>query len=226
MVGSLKAAGYLASNTRRNCPISCHIRVLLKEVDPSPATGDFASLSESSGSFLSDLTGAIPGIDEAMSFAEVMRQVWACGSAQTSFCGYCSSACLPSRSPLPLHDQARCKQQAQKAASNCAAARPHGHLEWPMHALLLSLAACTRSNCSGAVQVQTMDYSCIVFDTAPTGHTLRLLQFPTTLQKGLAKLMSLRGLLGGALTQISAMLGGPDENGAGQLLGKLEQLKV
>ena len=71
-----------------------------------------------------------------------------------------------------------------------------------------------------------MDYSCIVFDTAPTGHTLRLLQFPATLQKGLAKIMSLRGMLGGALTQISSMLGGPDENAAGQLLSKLEQLQV
>ena len=51
-------------------------------------------------------------------------------------------------------------------------------------------------------QVQTMDYSCIVFDTAPTGHTLRLLQFPTTLQKGMDKLLSLKGSLGGLLSQV------------------------
>ncbi|CAN1188931.1 ATPase GET3A [Linum perenne] len=49
--------------------------------------------------------------------------------------------------------------------------------------------------------VQTMDYSVIVFDTAPTGHTLRLLQFPSTLEKGLEKMMSLKHRFGGLLTQ-------------------------
>jgi len=88
-------------------------------VDPTLETG--APDGEGGGGVLAELAGSIPGIDEAMTFAEVMRQV------------------------------------------------------------------------------QTMDYDCIVFDTAPTGHTLRLLQLPTTLEQGLAKLMSVRGALGGAL---------------------------
>ena len=72
-----------------------------------------------------------------------------------------------------------------------------------------------------------MDYSCIVFDTAPTGHTLRLLQFPTTLQKGLSKLMSLKGMFGGMINQLGALFGaGGGENMQDQLLGRLEQLKV
>lgn len=47
-----------------------------------------------------------------------------------------------------------------------------------------------------------MDYSCIVFDTAPTGHTLRLLQFPSTLEKGLQKVMSLKSKFGGLISQV------------------------
>ncbi|KAL3163189.1 ATPase arsa2 [Trebouxia sp. C0010 RCD-2024] len=45
------------------------------EVDPTPDDKDLESLDEGAGSFLSELAGSIPGIDEAMSFAEVMRQV-------------------------------------------------------------------------------------------------------------------------------------------------------
>ncbi|KAL0373610.1 UNVERIFIED_CONTAM: ATPase ARSA2 [Sesamum radiatum] len=73
--------------------------------------------------------------------------------------------------------------------------------------------------------VQTMDYSVIVFDTAPTGHTLRLLQFPTTLEKGLAKVMSLRSKFGGLFSQMTRLFGVGDEFGEDDLLGKLEGMK-
>ncbi|XP_010523058.1 PREDICTED: ATPase ASNA1 homolog isoform X2 [Tarenaya hassleriana] len=73
--------------------------------------------------------------------------------------------------------------------------------------------------------VQTMDYSTIVFDTAPTGHTLRLLQFPSTLEKGLSKLMSLKSRFGGLMNQMSRMFGIEDEFGEDAILGRLEGLK-
>lgn len=51
-------------------------------------------------------------------------------------------------------------------------------------------------------QVQSMDYGCVVFDTAPTGHTLRLLQLPAMMDKALGKLVSMRGMMGGMLGQV------------------------
>lgn len=73
--------------------------------------------------------------------------------------------------------------------------------------------------------VQTMDYSVIVFDTAPTGHTLRLLQFPSTLEKGLAKIMTLKNRFGGLLSQMSGLFGLSDEFSEDAVLGKLEGMK-
>lgn len=47
-----------------------------QEVDPKALEeGEAAALDESSMGFLGDIVSSIPGIDEAMSFAEVMRQV-------------------------------------------------------------------------------------------------------------------------------------------------------
>lgn len=116
------------------------------EVDPTVENEEIAS-SDGMDGFLSDLANAIPGIDEAMSFAEMLKLV------------------------------------------------------------------------------QTMDYSVIVFDTAPTGHTLRLLQFPSTLEKGLAKMMSLKSKFGGLISQMTRLFGADDEFGEDAILGKLEGMK-
>ncbi|XP_057805656.1 ATPase GET3A-like [Salvia miltiorrhiza] len=116
------------------------------EVDPNVENEDNLSADGADG-FMSDLTNSIPGIDEAMSFAEMLKLV------------------------------------------------------------------------------QTMDYSVIVFDTAPTGHTLRLLQFPSTLEKGLSKLMSLRSKFGGLFSQMTRMFGVGDDFGEDDVLGKLEGMK-
>lgn len=39
--------------------------------------------------------------------------------------------------------------------------------------------------------VRGLNYSIVVFDTAPTGHTLRLLQFPMTIQKTVSQMLSM-----------------------------------
>ncbi|CDO94163.1 unnamed protein product [Kluyveromyces dobzhanskii CBS 2104] len=129
------------------------------EIDPSAALKDMndmavANNTQGSGEFsdllqggaLSELTGSIPGIDEALSFMEVMKHI---------------------------------KNQENGDGDK---------------------------------------YDTVIFDTAPTGHTLRFLQLPTTLSKLLEKFGEITSRLGPMLNSFA---------GANNvdLVGKMSELK-
>ncbi|EOO02604.1 putative arsenical pump-driving atpase protein [Phaeoacremonium minimum UCRPA7] len=75
-------------------------------------------------------------------------------------------------------------------------------------------------------QVKSLSYETIIFDTAPTGHTLRFLQFPSVLEKALAKVSQLSSqygpLLNGFLGSNGALPNGQNLN---EMMEKLESLR-
>ncbi|RYN63938.1 ATPase [Alternaria tenuissima] len=75
-------------------------------------------------------------------------------------------------------------------------------------------------------QVKSMSYEVIIFDTAPTGHTLRFLQFPTVMEKALSKVSQLSRQFG---PMLNSFLGGsgrlPNGQNMDELVEKMENLR-
>ena len=91
--------------------------------------------------------------------------------------------------------------------------------------------------------LKSLEFDMVVFDTAPTGHTLRLLSFPSVIEKGMGKMMGMQNKFGGLFSQVlgfgdrypkissclpssqvQTMMGAPQMD-EGELSSKLEQTK-
>lgn len=131
------------------------------EIDPEAAMSDLqqqasqynSDPSDPMKNIMNDMTGSIPGIDEALSFMEVLKHI-----------------------------------KNQKASD-------------------------------GDSDEKTVAYKTIIFDTAPTGHTLRFLQLPATLEKLLGKFKQLSGKLGPMLN----MLGGGQQQDIFEKMNEIQK---
>jgi arsenite-transporting ATPase len=66
--------------------------------------------------------------------------------------------------------------------------------------------------------VKELHFSVVVFDTAPTGHTLRFLAMPTLFQKGLGKMTQLKSQFGPIFSSLLPAMGVGDEALRGQMM--------
>jgi len=60
--------------------------------------------------------------------------------------------------------------------------------------------------------VKAMKFEVVVFDTAPTGHTLKLLKLPNTVEKVFGKFMGMKSMISPLLSQFGSMFGMGDVN--------------
>jgi arsenite-transporting ATPase len=73
--------------------------------------------------------------------------------------------------------------------------------------------------------VQRLEFDVTVFDTAPTGHTLRLLSLPGMIDRVLEKVLGMRAALGPLLSTASTMMPDSGLPNAEKVMEKLEEVK-
>ncbi|KAA1070601.1 Golgi to ER traffic- protein [Puccinia graminis f. sp. tritici] len=74
-------------------------------------------------------------------------------------------------------------------------------------------------------RVQSIKYSVIIFDTAPTSHALRFLSFPSIFENAIEKLSLLSGHLGPIMQQFGSIMGLRSTN-ADDMFGKLNGMRA
>jgi arsenite-transporting ATPase len=50
--------------------------------------------------------------------------------------------------------------------------------------------------------IENQNYDLVIFDTAPTGHTLKLLNFPSTTEAALTKLLGMKDKFQGVMQMV------------------------
>ncbi len=69
------------------------------------------------------------------------------------------------------------------------------------------------------------DYDVVVFDTAPTGHTLRLLSFPEVMDSWVGSMMKIKAKLGAAASKLKSIIPFIDADENSQSAAELEETK-
>ncbi|MHA1972223.1 MAG: ArsA family ATPase [Candidatus Hodarchaeales archaeon] len=73
--------------------------------------------------------------------------------------------------------------------------------------------------------IQNPEYDIVIFDTAPTGHTLKLLQLPELTQSWLYKIIKMRRRLGGLMSGFKTLFGGGSVPSEEEAFNQLEDLR-